>query len=48
MAYETKTFIKMMCSWKRTKRYRDLMFSFWLIKNKRLVQSFKDTMKVQD
>ena len=38
----------MMCSWKRTKRYKDLMFAFWLIKNKRLVQSFKDTIKVQD
>jgi hypothetical protein len=35
-------------SWKRSKRYRKLMFSFWLIKNKRLVESFKEAMKAQD
>jgi len=34
-----------MCSWKRTKRYKDLMFAFWLIKNKRLVSSFKEAIK---
>jgi len=35
-------------SWKRSKRYRKLMFAFWLIKNKRLVESFKETIKAQD
>lgn len=35
-------------SWKRSKRYRKLMFEFWLIKNKRLVQSFKEAIKAQD
>ena len=35
----------MMHSWKRTKRYKDLMFALWLIKNKRLIASFKEAMK---
>lgn len=35
----------MMDNWKKTKRYKQLMFSVWMIKNKRLIASFKEAMK---
>lgn len=44
MAYETKASIKMMHDWKKSKRYKKLMFAIWIIKNKRLIQSFKDQL----